>query len=421
MTDERLNEPVVSFRPSYSATTLNCPGSLRPSLNAPDTAGYDAAVGTVFHELLALWLTTGRKPDHLLGRTRVITKPVTGEQFKILIDDDMFVFGQACVDRYADIRGKRYVEVKVDISSLTPITGQTGTADLVICDPGVLDVVDWKYGTGVKVFAKENTQGLCYAWGAFVRFDGIYKFRTIRIHIGQPRLGHYDVWEIDRVRLYEFARWARKQWSLAWSGKGPRVPSPHACQWCRVRTRCAAHQALLEAIVDDTFEVLDEVSLAPEEQQAVVVADNPDVTLTPPSELSTERLAWIYQYRKQMEDWFKEIGEELLRRGLEGDDLGGLYKVGQGRQGNRAWTDEERAANALMRLGIAENALWSRSLVSPKQVEGLLRAIGVKGKLNRDYLAMFTERAPGKLTLMPASDERMSIEQVVDETFEELE
>jgi hypothetical protein len=386
-------------------------------MDAPDTAGYDAAVGTVFHDVLAQWQRRGGRPDYMLGQTQVITNRGTGAKFEVVVDEDMFAYGQECLDRYARIPGDRFVEVRVDISSLTPISKQTGTSDLIICRPGVLEVVDWKYGRGVRVFAEHNTQGLCYAWGAFEKYNELYDFQKIVIHIAQPRLGHYDVWEITRDQLYDFADWARARWALAWSGEGARVPSPKACQWCKVQTRCTAHQALLEAIVDESFDVLDEVELSPEEQQALVVSDNPQITLTRPVELSTERLAWIYQYRSQVEGWFKSIGEELLQRGLQGDDLGGLWKVGPGRLGNRQWVNPEDVAQALARLGIEE--VWTRELISPRQVEGLLRAAGVKGRLNKEYVEAYTRRAPGKPTLMPTSDNRSSMDEIVDQSFEE--
>ena len=162
----------------------------------------------------------------MLGQTQTVTNQGTGAKYDIVVDEDMFAYGQECLDRYAHIPGERFVEVRVDISSLTPIPKQSGTADLIICSPGIIDVVDWKYGKGVKVFAEYNTQGLCYAWGAFERYDELFDFQAIRIHIGQPRLGHFDLWEIRRDQLHDFAIWARKQWALGWSGERGSCPHP---------------------------------------------------------------------------------------------------------------------------------------------------------------------------------------------------
>jgi hypothetical protein len=398
----------VLFRPSYSATTLNCPGSLRASLDAPDTAGYDAAVGTVFHELIAHWQLVGRRPGYLLGQTRSI------QGHEVQFDEEMFTFAAECLDHYARLPGERHVEVKVDISSLTPIANQTGTADLIIAKPGVLHIIDWKYGTGVQVFAKHNSQGLCYAWGAFERFDPIYDFDTIHIHIAQPRLDHYDEWRIGRADLYEFAEWARTQWDEAWSGKASRMPSPKACQWCRVKVTCPANQALLEAIADDTFDVLEEgIAVSPGDQ----LDPAPVIKFTGPAELDTARLAWIYQYRRLVETWFRLIGEELLARGLAGEDLGD-WKIGQGRQGRREWIDEDEAAEALGEVGLSAEQLWLRYLASPAQAEKWLRAIGIKGDLNKRFLAALTVRANGKPTLMPCEDNRRSLDEVADESFQ---
>lgn len=370
-------------------------------------AGYDAAVGTVFHELIAHWQLIGARPDYLAGQTRII------KEHEIGFDDEMFTYAEECLNYYAHIPGERHVEVTVDISSLTPIPGQSGTSDLIIVNDRTIDVIDWKYGKGVKVFAKNNSQGLCYAWGAFQKFGGT--FDTIRIHIAQPRLEHYDLWEIDQDTLYEFAEWARVQWAEAYSGKGRFKPSNKACQWCRAKVGCPAYQALLETIADESCEVLEEITVVP----GTIQDSRPDITLTRPAQLSTERLAWLYQYRGLLERWFRLVGEELIARGLAGDDLGGMWKVGEGRLGRRTWVDEEIAAIALKRLGLNESDLWPRELASPATVEKLLRNAGIKGELNKRYIGMFTHRANGKPTLLPVNDSRMSYDEVADDTFEE--
>jgi hypothetical protein len=401
MSDQLWEErPEVKFRPSYSATTLNCVGSLLPSLAQPDSAGYEAAVGTVFHQLIAKWQLTSEPPLEMLDTV------ITVDRYDVTVDQEMFTFGGEALRQYNDIHGNRYVETVVDISSLTPIPEQTGTSDLIIVSPGVIDVIDWKYGKGIKVFAKDNTQLLCYAWGAFERFDLTYGIETIRLHIAQPRLDHYDVWEIDRAKLLEFAAWARSQWFRAWRGDAPRYPSPKACQWCRVRVTCPARQAMLERLADDTFRA----EITPEEQRALT---DPEVTLTSPLELSTERLARIYQYRRSIEVWLREIGDELIRRGLAGEDLV-VWKVVEGRLGNRQWHDEPTAGAALERLGIDP---WSHDLLSPAQVEKRLRDIGITATMSRRYLGIYTERSAGKPTLVSVGDDRLALDEVAELTF----
>lgn len=413
MSDDQLweEEPEVKFRPSYSATTLSCPGSLRPSLKARDTAGREAAEGTLFHRLIAEWQLTNARPGYTYDHEFTI------DGWTVKVDREMYRYAEECLARYDGLPGNRFVEVKVDISSLTPIDKQSGTADLVIVQPGILDIIDWKYGKGIQVFAKNNYQLLCYAWGAFQRFDKLYAFETIRLHIAQPRFQHYDMWEITREELHEFAVWARRQWARGWSGDDTRYPSAKACQWCRIRVSCPARQAQLERITNDTFEPVEpveEIEVTATEQEWLV---DPKIELSPPVELSTERLAWIYRYRRSIEVWFREIGEELLHRAAQGHDLGGRWKVVEGRLGNRYWNHEDVAAGALRRLGIPDDELWRRELISPAQAERLLADRGVPVRVGKEYLALYTDRSQGQPTLTAIEDDRPDLNDVVENTF----
>lgn len=420
MSDDRLNEEPtgVVFRPSYSPTWLNCPGSLRPSINAPDNAGEDAAIGTVFHSLLAEWQLSGR-PDYRLGTTELITRD-DGTVYEVVINEDMFTYGQDCLDYVRDIFGDRYIEVKVDISDLTPIPGQTGTGDLAICDDGVLDITDWKYGLGVQVFAENNTQLLCYAYGLFKRFDADYDFQTIRMRIAQPRLHHFECWEITREELIEWADYARERARLAWQENAERHPSPKACQWCKVRTNCAAMELAREALADQTFYVLDDpvmggdvVALMPRPIESVEDVENdimeggrPAQMLPNPMELTTEDLSRIYGWRRLMESWFKDIGEELTTRATNGEEVPG-WKLVEGRS-RRRWRDEDTAAEKLAVL-VPSDELFVTKLKSPNQIEPLLRAQGIRGKLMRNYLGTLVEKPQGRPTLAPDGDNRLAI------------
>jgi hypothetical protein len=166
---------------------------------------------------------------------------------------------------------------------------------------------------------------------------------------------------------------------------------------------------MLERVVEDTFE---EVVTPLEQQQAVVAS--PEPSPPPPVTLSTARLAWVYQYRRTMELWFKEIGEELIRRGQEGEDVS-PWKVVEGRQGNRAWADESEAATAIAKLGVSP---WADALATPAEIERRLAHVGIRKKPAKEFLALYTDRASGKLTLVPDQDNRLANSTVVEETFQ---
>jgi hypothetical protein len=402
------------FRPSYSATWLNCLGALQPSRWAPDTAGIDAAIGTVFHSLIAEWQMAGR-PDHWLGSVIEITNEAATKTFQVEVDEEMFYHGENCLRYYEDIPGDRFIETKVDISDITPIPNQKGTADLAICSMFVLDIVDWKYGKGVQVWAEKNTQELLYAWGFFKLYDHIYHFRTIRLHIAQPRFNHFDVWEITREELIGWADWMRERAHAAWKRGAPRTPGPKQCQWCKVTGGCSALEIRLAEIADQTFDDGD----ITEEQMTTSIALNAPLApkgLPDPMMLPTANLAKIRDYRKLFEAYFKACDEELLHRLIGGETADG-WKVVDGRT-RRRYRNEKRAVEKYKLVGLTEDEIFVKKIVSPAQAEKLLRSIGIGGKLMKDFLGMLTENPKGKPTLAPDGDNRLSVPNVIDGVFD---
>lgn len=416
MSDQLWEDGVSIYRPSYSATWLGCAGSLRPSMKAADSSGYDAAVGTVFHQLIAEWQTKQR-PDYLAGQIiKVEKKNEYGElmdTFLVDVDEDMFIYGQECLDYVKDIPGKRYIETWVDISGITPIKKQGGTADFAACSPGVLDITDWKYGRGVQVFAYKNTQLLCYAYGFFCEYDWLYDFQTIRMRIAQPRLNHWDVWEISREELLEWADEARGKAYRAWKRNADRTPSPKACQWCKVSVGCPAFEAQRQALVDELFDDVEVTYSESEMKQIVATGSPPPREIPDPLALPTAQLARILTYRKLMDNWFNRCAEVLIERGLHGEDLDGRWKVVEGRT-KRKYRDEDEAVERLFSLGLSEDDIFVKKVISPNQLKKKLSAIGIRGKLQADYIKTLVYLPKGRLTLAPDGDTRIAYDNPVD-------
>ena len=414
MSEDQINEDGLwddsssIYRPSYSATWLNCAGSLRPSRWAPDTAGIDAARGTVFHLLMADWLVNGR-PDHRLGEIVIV------EGFDIVIDEEMFYHGSRIVEQYENFEGERFIEVSVDISDITPIKKQKGTADLVIIQPGLLRTIDHKYGSGVQVFAEGNTQELLYCWGVFLKYDSVYHFKTIELHIAQPRFNHFDVWTITREELISWADWMRERAHAAWKRSAPRTPSPKACQWCKVIRGCSALAIKLADIADQSF---DDAEITEADMKTSIALNAPLArkTLPDPLSLPTENLAKIRDYRKMFESWFRACDEELLTRALAGEDPPG-WKVVEGRS-RRRYRDEKVAAEKYGRVGLTEDEIYARKIISPAQAEKLLRFVGIRGNLLKAFVSTLTERPKGRPTLAPDGDNRLAVPNVVDDVFD---
>lgn len=409
------------FRPSYSSTWANCAGSLLPSRYAQDTAGIDAAVGTVFHWLIADWQREGKASvANWLNSVFSVEKPDSDETFEVTCDQEMFDYAEECLARYADIPGDRYVETYVDISSVTPIPKQGGTADLAICQPGELDIIDWKFGKGVQVFVENNIQILLYAWGFFVKYDEKYNFQIIRLHIAQPRKNYFGVSEITRQELIDFADWIRIKAREAWKRNAPKTVSLKACQWCKVRMNCVALESAREAMADLAFDIIEEpVTVA--RQKEIVANALPARRLPAAVELNTEQLSNIAKYSRLFESWFKDVRTELTARAQQGEDVGPDWKLVEGRT-RRRWKSDKRAAREMMRLGIGQDELYEQKIVSPNQAEKLLRHVGVGGNLMKAYLKPLVTKPPGQMTLAPVGDMRAALEGYdIDGTFDVVE
>lgn len=410
------------YAPSYSATWLFCSGSLIPSLLAEDKAGIDAAYGTVAHGVAETWLKLGVRPDHLIGEVERVDEG--HEVFEIEIDEVMLDYVQEYVDWCVALPGDHYVEQRVDFSDLTPIPNQGGTADHICCQPGVLTITDLKMGKGVQVFATKNTQARLYAYGAFREWDWMYDFQRIVIRIAQPRLGHFDVWEITRKELLEFAEFARYKARDAWSPNAKRTPGEKQCQWCRVRRDCPAIAAYM---VEMTEGVFDDLSGDLQEGDVVNLINRLDdefdeFMIKPVSvqSLSVAQKSKLIKFRKVVENWFKAIEDELEKQLNDGQKVPG-YKLVEGRS-NRVIASDKTAPSTLSLLsGLDEDQFMETKVKSPAQIEDVLVKAGIRRKDLHFYMSDVTAKPRGKPVMAPAHDKRAELVVGDGDVFDDLE
>lgn len=411
------------FGPSGSSMYLNCPGSLIPNLLAPDDGNADAAYGTVAHGVTELWLRTGKRPDHLIGTAEFVEGGEWG--YLVWIDEEMLSYAEMCIDWVDFLSGDRFIERRVDFSRITPIPKQTGTADLIVHQGNRLIVADWKFGKGVQVFAERNTQGMLYALGALWEFDPAGEIREIEIRIGQPRLDHFDEWVVSRDDLLEFAGWAKARMALAWQINAPRIPGPKQCQFCKVRSTCAAYAKFEVEMTEGAFENLEE-PIGVEAMREFKGRLEDDLfefrmDVIEAGTLTTNHLCRLRPFRTTAEKWWKGIDEELMRRVKLGEDLSAHgYKLVEGRS-NRVFEDPEKAIEHLETLGVPRDATIERKFVSPSGAERLLRKAGHRNKDIPNLLEGLTRKPPGKPTIVPVSDKRPPIADLSGVAFDDLE
>lgn len=407
------------FSPSGSAMWAYCSGSLIPNLFAKDTAGEDAAVGTVAHGVGEEWLTSGVCPEHLIGTTVDV---VEGDRtFTVEIDGSMLEYVGQYVDWCIYLPGSHFVETKVDFSDLTPLNRQRGTADHAACEPGRLTVTDLKYGKGIKVFAENNTQAILYAYGFFKAYDELFDFNEIVIRIAQPRLDHFDEWVITRDELLEWAAWLKDRAFAAWCKDGDRSPGIKQCQWCKVKPDCAAFAVFAERAIDGVFEVLGDPVTADDMSDMSAKIDQGRVNLRPVDigSLTTAQKAALLPFRSTIESWFRGLFEDLERRCAEGEVVPG-YKMVDGKS-NRVFTNTIDAAEELDFLGLPDDVIHPRGMISPAQAETALSKIGYKRKQLPGLLGKVVRKPPGKPTMASESDKRPAIVEAGRSSFDNLD
>lgn len=404
------------FAPSSASRWMNCPHSLVANLLCEDSAGYDAALGTVAHGVAEEWLKTGCRPSHRIGDVEWI---INGSLlFQIEIDGEMLDYVERYVTWCNLVPGDHYVEQSVDFSDITPIPNQTGTADHVACAFSHLVITDLKYGKGVQIYAEKNPQLLIYAYGVFMEWDWLYGFEDIEVRIAQVRLGHFDTYTISRAELLEFAEYVRTCAKRAWSMDAPIIAGDKQCTFCGKKEVCPALAKMTldvtRMMLADEFE-LDAKDVKPlqEEIRSETFSIKPPAPLT----LATEDLASLVRFRRTIEKWFKAIETELAKRAGDGIDVPG-FKLVEGRS-NRVFSNEQKAVEFIGKtFAIDTMDLYSVRLMTPAQTETLLKNAGYRGADLAD-LEKIVRKPPGKPTLVPLTDKRPALSNVIADMWQD--
>lgn len=390
------------FSPSSSEMWLNCSGSLIANMQERqkqgETASEFTAQGTVAHEVAEIWLTSGKKPTHLLGEI------LNRQGYDIEVDAEMLDYVGEYVSWCNDVQGDHYTEVRVDFSHLTPVPNQSGTSDHVCCSTGKLTITDLKYGMGIKVYAENNTQMQIYALGVLNEFDLLYDFQEIEMRICQPRLHHFDSWTISREQLLKFGEYVRERAFAAWQPDAPRKLTEKGCQWCKVRASCPAKAAEIEAMVDEMFADDDVVGVVQRLDNNEYLVEMPKVET-----LSIEQQEKILNKSKTVRQFLDDIEKNLFDFAAKGGKLQTL-KLVAGRT-TRKWQNEQETVDYFKSLNIGEDDFAPRSLVTPAAAEKMLKTKGIK----QDLSQLIADRK-GKPTLAPITDKRP--EYVADDDVE---
>ena len=189
---------------------------------------------------------------HALGEYKI--HRLLGDKFKRPSSDYQSDEMESLTDDYASYvmeqysKAKKYApdaiiraEQKLDFSKY--VTEGFGTGDCVIVSDHLLHIIDFKYGKGVRVEAKNNPQMKLYAIGALEMFGALYNIDEVETTIFQPRMANISTWTINAKELMHWANTELKEKAeLAFAGKG----TVHYGPWCQF----SACNAVLRARYD---------------------------------------------------------------------------------------------------------------------------------------------------------------------------
>lgn len=417
----------AKLSPSSAHRWMNCAGSMVLEKDHPDSSSEHADEGTAAHFLASECLEHGKNATDFLNQMIQITSgnatwkdqtDEVGHSF-FNVDLEMSEYIQIYLDavRSQAEGNELLVEQRVDFSSIIGSENAFGTSDVIILTDEEIQVHDLKYGQGVKVNAEGNEQLKLYALGALNNFSAFGDYKQVRQVIHQPRLNHYSeaVYTIDELRT--FASDARASANTISSihdhspeNLGPYLqPGEKQCQWCKAKATCPAlAKHVVETVIGD-FEDLDNVDL---NAQINVAAG--EVT-----SFENNRLGKLFASVPLIEGWIKAVSSAVHSKLHTGESVQG-FKIVQGKQGNRAWSNAEEAEALLKSMRLKTDQMYDLKVISPTTAEKLKKE-NVIGVRQWSKVESLITRADGKPTVVPESDKRPALVINPQNDFENLD
>ena len=357
------------FSPSASARLLTCPGSAKASEGIPDQESLFAAEGHDAHALAEirlcerLGLQTNEKIEDLTFYNREMEDYISDYVSYVL--EKVASIKKDCPDAIVLIEQK-VAAVRYDESLF-------GSTDVAIIADKVLTIIDLKYGRGVLVNAKENTQEMCYGLCAMETFGNLYDIEDINLCIFQPRLSNVSEWSLTVKELYKWADEILKPGiEKIRAGSEEFHPSRH-CVFCKAKPLC-------KALRDQNLE------LAKHEFRPAFLMDDSEIEE-------------VLDKADDFVNWINSVKEFALEDAMKGKKYD-HYKLVEGRS-NRKYVDETKVINVVKEAGY-----------NPYE-EKLLSVTGMQSRLGKarfeELLGNLVVKPRGKLTLIPREDKRPEV------------
>lgn len=287
-------------------------------------------------------------------------------------------------------------------------------------EDGSLVIVDYKYGQGVAVNAKENLQMAIYATSLLSEMlPGVDPYLEVTMAIYQPRVRQGEptsTWTLQRGELIQFvqervgipaADIRAKALTLKFS------PGPKVCQFCPAAGFCGMEGYEPDFPYSGKMRVqslLDDTPLEP-------LKTGLPARLRDAKELPMDVLARVVRQKSEIEKWLEKVKELALAMLTDGKPVEGL-KLVKGKGGHRAWRNEEDVREILLKHCDREDVIIEK-LISPAQADQLEHDLPKEEWSMVQKLVFKPEGGP---VVAPSDDPRPPyVSSVAAEYFEEEE
>lgn len=367
----------AKLSPSGSKKWLNCPASIRLEQDIIEEESSYAREGTVAHTLAEL--VTSKKLK--LINSKEYNKKI--KEIELEIDAEMIAI-TADYSNHIEKVYNSYIEAYIELETKVDISRVSsecwGTADAIIINDDVLEIIDFKYGRGVEVTAESNSQMMLYAIGVLDMYSYMYSPNLIKMTIYQPRIGNISTYTISKQELLEQATKFKEKAELTNSIE----EVPCAGKWCRTgfckaRTNCKTYSNYIMEL--DKYKDISEHSLTDNDLDYILTRIDDLVSYA--QKIKEYATTEIWNENKELENW--KIVEGTSRRKITADD--------------------EVIANILAKkLNTDKNEFYVLKLKSLAELEK-----NYTKKVINDAISDYIEKPEGKPTLVPMSNKKDAI------------
>lgn len=363
--------------PSSAERWINCPGSvaLSAQLPPPSSSPY-ADEGTLAHAVAELKLRRNIGEITPKQYDKELAKLQESEYWCGEMDEATDFYADTVIEHLAAAGSDAELMIEQHFSLDKWVPESFGTSDAVVIGGSTIEVIDLKYGKGVKVNAEHNAQLRLYGLGASALFGDLYDFETVRYTIIQPRLDHVSTEEIP---LSELLLWAEEDVApraiMALEGTDY-MACGDWCRWCPAKAICRKRAEYNLEIAKDDFKA--------------------------PPLLTDEEIGEVLGRADSVKKWVEDIQTYALEQALAGKHFDG-WKLVEGRS-IRKYADDLKVAEKLVAAGYDEAMLYERKLYGITAME---KIVGKK-KLTTTLGDLLIKPA-GKPVLVPESDKREAI------------